>query len=274
MKIYPYLLIVAMVLLSTCTDTLPHQEKEEMGYRIENGQVVFEFDLRDYQQATQDGQHQVYDFRDLDVVEVAVAGEFNNWSKDGWKMRQIDDYRFQLRKKLKDFDGKFEWQYKFIVNEKYWVEPPVKARNQVEMYPGYRKSRNLVLNTEVPTPSLEGNTTFRLSGYPNARRVVLAGTFNQWNEKQLYFGQVEGEWICRVDLAPGSYEYKFIVDGEWITDPANPQKVQNEHGTFNSVLHHNYQSTTFYLEGFPNAQKVSIVGTFNQWNPAGKPAKK
>jgi carboxypeptidase Q len=31
-----------------------------------------------------------------------------------------------------------------------------------------------------------------------------------------------GDWECRLDLPPGRYVYKFIVDGEWTSDPATP----------------------------------------------------
>ncbi len=74
----------------------------------------------------------------------------------------------------------------------------------------------------LPSPSLKGNTTFKLKGYPDARVVALAGTFNNWNQSQLLFAREGDGWVCRIDLAPGKYEYKFIVDGNWITDLSNP----------------------------------------------------
>lgn len=88
----------------------------------------------------------------------------------------------------------------------------------------------------VPQPSLNGNTTFRLSGYADARIVAVAGSFNKWNQSQFLFARVGGEWICRVNLPPGKYEYKFIVDGNWLTDPRNPKTEQDERGNENSVL--------------------------------------
>lgn len=88
----------------------------------------------------------------------------------------------------------------------------------------------------LPRPSLTGNTTFRLRGYENARVVAVAGTFNDWNQSQLIFAREGGEWVCRVDLPPGTYQYKFIVDGDWLTDPRNPKRVQDERGFTNSLL--------------------------------------
>jgi hypothetical protein len=49
-------------------------------------------------------------------------------------------------------------------------------------------------------------------------------------------GKEGDEWICRLDLAPGKYTYKFIIDGDWILDPANPETEDDERGFTNSVL--------------------------------------
>jgi Glycogen recognition site of AMP-activated protein kinase/Domain of unknown function (DUF3471) len=89
---------------------------------------------------------------------------------------------------------------------------------------------------ELPAPSLKGNTTFRLKGHEDAAVVALAGTFNDWNQSRLVFGREGGEWVCRIDLDPGVYRYKFIVDGDWLLDPSNPDTVEDEAGNVNNVL--------------------------------------
>jgi Glycogen recognition site of AMP-activated protein kinase/Domain of unknown function (DUF3471) len=89
---------------------------------------------------------------------------------------------------------------------------------------------------ELPPPSLKGNTTFRLKGHADASVVVLAGTFNGWNQSQLLFGREGDEWVCRVDLDPGVYQYKFVVDGDWLLDPSNPDTVEDEAGNVNNVI--------------------------------------
>jgi len=48
--------------------------------------------------------------------------------------------------------------------------------------------------------------------------------------------QGEGRYVAVCMLAPGSYEYKFVVNGEWTVDPANPSFVVNALGTLNSVI--------------------------------------
>ncbi|HEY0100561.1 MAG TPA: hypothetical protein VGB76_16565 [Pyrinomonadaceae bacterium] len=88
----------------------------------------------------------------------------------------------------------------------------------------------------LPPPSVKGNTTFKLQGYADAQVVVLAGSFNNWNESQLLFAREGDAWVCRVDLAPDRYTYKFIVDGNWMLDPANAETEEDEYGNLNSVL--------------------------------------
>ncbi len=89
---------------------------------------------------------------------------------------------------------------------------------------------------ELPPPSLKGDTTFRLEGHAGARIVALAGTFNEWNQSRTFCGREEGGWVCRLDLPPGKHLYKFVVDGVWLTDPANPDRETDASGNTNSVL--------------------------------------
>jgi Glycogen recognition site of AMP-activated protein kinase/Domain of unknown function (DUF3471) len=88
----------------------------------------------------------------------------------------------------------------------------------------------------LPSPSLKGNTVFRLKGYPDATIVILTGSFNNWNQSQFVFGREGEEWVCRIDLDPGTYTYKFIVDGNWLLDPSNSTTEEDAAGNVNSVL--------------------------------------
>ncbi len=88
----------------------------------------------------------------------------------------------------------------------------------------------------LPPPALKGNTTFRLKGYSDASIVTLAGSFNNWNQSQFIFSKEGDEWICRIDLEPGKHAYKFIVDGNWLLDPDNPNTEDDDYGVKNSVI--------------------------------------
>ncbi len=78
--------------------------------------------------------------------------------------------------------------------------------------------------------------TFRLYA-PDAQDVKLAGDFNQWQPQSLRKAKDgNGLWENTLNLETGQYEYKFIVDGEWLIDPQQENHVPNSYGTFNSVI--------------------------------------
>ena len=45
-----------------------------------------------------------------------------------------------------------------------------------------------------------------------------------------------GHWLKETALAPGTYEYCLVVDGQWMTDPLAKETVPNPFGGKNSVL--------------------------------------
>lgn len=71
----------------------------------------------------------------------------------------------------------------------------------------------------------------------SARFVALAGSFNDWHAAATPMIRVgEGWWVKELMLPPGRHEYRLVVDGEWISDPAAPEDAPNPHGSHNSVL--------------------------------------
>ena len=73
---------------------------------------------------------------------------------------------------------------------------------------------------------------------PSAGKVALAGDFNNWSDTQtkLRRNKKNNLWKKNLTLKPGRYEYKFVVDGNWINDPNNSNRIQNSFGTENSVI--------------------------------------
>lgn len=72
---------------------------------------------------------------------------------------------------------------------------------------------------------------------PQAKKVFLAGTFNDWRpEVTPLEARGEGFWETQLELKPGDYEYRFVADGQWITDPMAPRFVANPFGELNAVL--------------------------------------
>jgi 1,4-alpha-glucan branching enzyme len=72
---------------------------------------------------------------------------------------------------------------------------------------------------------------------PQAREVSVSGVFNGWATQGVPLSRKSnGLWETSLALPPGRYEYKFVVDGEWLPDPNAHENVFNEHGTLNSVV--------------------------------------
>ena len=78
--------------------------------------------------------------------------------------------------------------------------------------------------------------TFRVRADPGSV-VFLAGDFNQWDPvaKPMADPRGKGEYAVTMNLAPGTYEYKFVVNGSCCVDPECPEWAQNKLGTLNSV---------------------------------------
>jgi len=72
---------------------------------------------------------------------------------------------------------------------------------------------------------------------PQASSVTLVGDFNDWSPAAtpLHRGS-EGRWSTAVPLAPGRYQFTFIVDGQrWVPDPARP-RAPDDFGKPTSVV--------------------------------------
>lgn len=71
-----------------------------------------------------------------------------------------------------------------------------------------------------------------------AQKVYVVGDFNNWavSEESLLWPKEGGVWKKRIRLEPGRYRYKFLIDGQWATDPANQRIEPNPYGGVDSIL--------------------------------------
>jgi chromosome partitioning protein len=89
-----------------------------------------------------------------------------------------------------------------------------------------------------PMP-LEPNFKKRFTYYgPDAISVKIGGDFNNWNPTDDFHMERDeyGVWTKNISLKPGMYQYKFIVDGEWVEDHNNSSHISNAYGGNNSIL--------------------------------------
>jgi hypothetical protein len=91
----------------------------------------------------------------------------------------------------------------------------------------------------VDAPVAVCHHTFRLDGNNTASQVLLTGDFVQWASTPpaapSFALGTDGAWTVTHDFTQGTYQYKFIVDGNWITDPTNQMTVDDGMGHTNSV---------------------------------------
>jgi 1,4-alpha-glucan branching enzyme len=73
--------------------------------------------------------------------------------------------------------------------------------------------------------------------HPTATAVCIAGSFNEWRPTATSMVSLgDGRWLKELALAPGVYEYRLVVDGEWMPDPLGRETRPNPFGGLNSVL--------------------------------------
>ncbi|HNY03889.1 MAG TPA: glycogen-binding domain-containing protein, partial [Bacteroidales bacterium] len=182
-----------------------------------------------------------------DAKKVAVAGSFNNWKPDELRLIRFHGV-WQLPLYLRDGTH----AYKFIVDNRWTLDPACKVTRS-----DGRGNENSFLGI--------GDTLFfSLKGHTDATKVVLSGNFNGWNHEELTMTKTRAGWVLPYVLAPGNYEYKFIVDGKWIADPENPYTAGSGNGA-NSLLIVD-PTYWFRLDQYTDADKVFVAGSFNNWN--------
>ncbi len=71
-----------------------------------------------------------------------------------------------------------------------------------------------------------------------ADQIFVVGEFNDWDRKSLPMSQDRnGIWHLALDLPAGrSYEFRYLVDGRWLTDGHADALVTNTYGSQNSVV--------------------------------------
>jgi len=178
---------------------------------------------------------------------VYLSGTFNNWSTLATPMKRVGGL-WEVNVKLDQ--GKN--LYKFIVDGK-WITDPENKIKDVD-YDG--NTNSVYFNC---------NYVFNLKAYSKAKKVYVAGSFNDWRENELKMNLIDSDWNLPIYLPDGIYNYKFIVDGDWILDPSNPEVRSDGAGHKNSFLSIG-EPYVFTTTGYRNANEIILTGSFNNWN--------
>jgi hypothetical protein len=178
---------------------------------------------------------------------VFVSGSFNNWNP-----AEIRMFRIGTGWAVNLFLREGTHAYKFIVDQKWMLDPG----NNIRRPDGMDHENSFI--------SIGDTMFFMLKGHSASKQVTVAGNFNAWNTAELLMQKVDGGWQLPYVLAAGNYEYKFILDGRWITDPDNPYTLKSGNSFIAVKPNH-----IFTLDGYAEAKKVILAGSFNGWNSNG-----
>ena len=78
--------------------------------------------------------------------------------------------------------------------------------------------------------------TFTFTAHRPFDHVFLAGTFNGWSTDATPMRLEAGRYEVTLPLPAGEYQYKFVADGEWITDEKATRFLPDGFGRQNSVI--------------------------------------
>ncbi|MDK2886409.1 MAG: hypothetical protein PWP54_967 [Thermosipho sp. (in: thermotogales)] len=233
---------------------------------VENGKVVFTFKEA------------------LDAKVVYLAGNFNNWNPTELTMKKEDGV-WKISLELEPGT----YQYKYVIEGTNWKEDPEAPGYVDDGFGGYNgifslieKDGKLVIvgagsqKGEEKTSEIEVNENFNPENFyideegyvvirffaKDAEYVTIAGNFNSWDpEANECYETGDGWWEAVLEIGEGSYQYKFVINGEkWETDPNAPAFIDDGFGGKNG-----------YFEIFEKVGKL-VVGLKNVEN-ANKEAK-
>jgi len=227
-----------VVLFSDLWLKIQEQTQASFGYNAFKKSSVF---------ALKDGRRRFFLSGYENAGEVYLSGTFNNWSTLKTPMIKTDsgwvvDIRLNPGKHC----------YKYIVDA-HWIHDKQNALKEDDGHLGFNSVYFMT------------NHEFYLKGYQHAKEVIVTGSFNNWNERQLRMKKTGDGWKLQAYMKDGTYGYKFIVDKQWVNDPANPIVRDDGKGNRNSYLQLGVV-TNFNLDGYKTAKQVIVSGEFNGWN--------
>jgi hypothetical protein len=204
-----------------------------------------------------------------DADEVRLTGTFVDWDTDGIEMKRDDEGTWMTTVSLEPG----EYMYKFIVDGKWIPDPDVEERvsdgkggwaTPIVVKPKIKMKHKVDADTKI---------IFKLHR-PEAHDVRVSGTFNDWDPEGIPLAKSsKGTWSVTVPIPPGSYLYRFYIDGEWVPDPDVDRKMEDGKGGWATPFYvkpadEDYVTIRFSYHR-PDASDVRVTGCFNDWDPEG-----
>lgn len=108
-------------------------------------------------------------------------------------------------------------------------------------FPSARHDQPVLLGAGSPTTksitaqaAAENGVRFLLPA-SDAKAVSVVGSFSEWEPIPLSDDDHDGIWTTQIPLAPGRYEYAFIIDGRWFGQDPSADDYVRSFGEYSSV---------------------------------------
>ncbi|NNF06642.1 MAG: hypothetical protein HKN21_07765 [Candidatus Eisenbacteria bacterium] len=166
------------------------------------------------------------------IDSVHLAGSMNDWSTTSHPLADEDqDGIWEIQLDL----PQGEHQYKFVVNGSEWFADDFAVASADDGLGGANSvikvgssplvsgpGGNLAAVEENAAEETVGLRQVKFSHKMNSKPgdISVAGTFNDWTVGKSPLTDPDGDGVYEttVLLAPGDYQYKFVIDGNWTTD--------------------------------------------------------
>ncbi|MGZ8544188.1 MAG: glycogen-binding domain-containing protein [Flavisolibacter sp.] len=255
--IYAWLMRLACVLVFSIM-TLSGHAQEKL-YTIKDGKMYIQLSKK-IGEAELDSFINSFELADLDLKRFLKTGNADSLVKLGWKINVNNEIGIVISKSLVAIDNIINPGNKIIFSNDHPDFSQVFPAVSHAVTSGNNRFRN-----KHPFLQRDSIVRFFLKGNDRADRVMLAGSFNNWSPDSLAMTRTDSGWIADVVLHPGKYWYKFIADGNWMTDRDNQLTENDGKGNQNSIFF--FTNTVFRLEGFTKAKQAYVAGSFNNWRP-------
>ncbi len=182
------------------------------------------------------------------VSSVSVAGDFNGWNTTANPL--TDDNKDGVWEAKLDLPpGKI--LYKFVVNGSNWftdesaadfVSDGLGGQNSVLVIKDQPLVAGFGTTVKKASPAAMGlrNVTFKFKPDSKPQSLCVAGSFNDWTVGKSPMTDPDGDGVYTANLllAPGAYQYKFVVNGNgWTEDKAGEDGNSDDgFGGKNSIL--------------------------------------
>ncbi len=188
-----------------------------------------------------------------EAEDVRVTGSWLNWDPEGIKMEKSESGTWSTTVKLKPGN----YTYKFYIDGKWVADPDVEARVS-DGKGGWA--------TPFAAYSRKGEyTPIRFSlDRPEAEDVRVSGNWLNWDGEGIRMARdKDGVWSITVPLKPGTYYYKFYIDGKWVADPDEPERaVSDGKGGYMTkfVVHPRRKAEKFAFKASVEKERQGVSG--------------